>query len=69
MKNINYNLTKMLLAKLDNVWRLEKFYVKDAKKAKCKSAKALEQMLKDEKKHIEMLKNEISRKVKQNKFD
>ena len=68
MQNINYDLIKLLNCKLDNVWRLEKFYCKDAKDADCKSIKALEQILEDERRHIEMLKKEIKARMDANLF-
>ena len=69
MKNVNYDLLKMLHSKLDNVWRLEKFYVRDAKKEKCQSATILDQILKDEKKHVKLLQNIIQSKIKKNIFN
>ncbi len=69
MKNINYDLLKLLHSTLDNVWRLENYYIRDAKAAKCHSVKALEQMLKNERKHAETLKKEISMRMNARKFD
>lgn len=69
MKNINYDLIKLLHSKLDTVWRLEKYYVEDAKEAKCHSTSAMEQILEDEKKHLEMLRKEIALRVENNIFD
>lgn len=59
MKNINYDLLKLLHTKLDTVWRLEKHYIEDAEKANCHSIKAMKQMLEDDKRHIAMLNEEI----------
>lgn len=59
MKNINYDLIKLLHTSLDKVWRLEKFYVKDAEDAKCHSVATLKKMLEDEKRHAQMLRDEI----------
>ena len=69
MKNINYDLLKMLQSKLDNVWRLEKYYVDDAKTAKCHSVSALERILEEEKKHVETLREEIKMRMEANIFD
>jgi hypothetical protein len=63
MKNINYDLLELLHAKLDTAWRLEHHFIQDAQEAKCHSLEALQQILKDEKKHIEMLRDEIRRRV------
>ncbi len=69
MKNINYDLLKMLHAKLDSIWRLEKFYVKDADIAKCHSKGALEKILSDEREHAKMLHEEIRARMNANIFD
>lgn len=69
MKNINYDLIKLLHMKLDSVWRLEKFYIKDADEAKCHSAPALEKILKDDKEHVKMLQEEIRGRVNAGVFD
>lgn len=69
MKNINYDLIKLLHMSLDKIWRLEKFYIKDADKAKCHSLPALKQMLKDEKHHAEMLRDEIKMRMNAGVFD
>jgi len=70
MKNYNYNLVKMLHGKLDDLWRIEKFYIRDAQKSKSKSCeKMYKEMKKDIEKHIEMLQNEIARHVGHKKFD
>lgn len=69
MKNINYDLIKLLHAVSDIIWRLEKHYVSDAEEAKCHSASALEQILENEKKHAEMLANEIQMRCEAKIFD
>jgi len=69
MKNINYDLIKLLHIKLDVVWRLEKFYIKDANEAKCHSVPALEKMLEEEKKHVKMLQDEIKGRIKADVWD
>ncbi|HBI25358.1 MAG: hypothetical protein UT41_C0001G0533 [Candidatus Wolfebacteria bacterium GW2011_GWC2_39_22] len=63
MKNINYDLLKLLHTKLDTVWRLEKHYIEDAEKVQCHSVDALKQMLEDDKKHIAMLNEEIKMRM------
>lgn len=59
----------MLHAKLDSIWRLEKFYVKDADVAKCHSKGALEKILSDEREHAKMLHEEIKARMNANIFD
>lgn len=69
MQNINYDLIKMLHCKLDSAWRLEKYYINDANEKQCHSAGALEEILKDDRKHIEMLTKEIKMRMDNNIFD
>lgn len=69
MKNINYDLVKLLQNKLDNCWRLEKFYYKDAVEAQCKSVDTLKKILDDERQHVEMIKNEIEARINAGVFD
>jgi rubrerythrin len=69
MKNINYDLVKLLHTTLDTIWRLENYYVKDAEEAKCHSVSALKQILEDEKKHAEMLREEIKMRIEAGVFD
>jgi hypothetical protein len=69
MKNINYDLIKTLHSKLDNIWRIEKYYIKDANKVKCHSVPAWKEILEDEKKHAEKLKKEIELRIKAKVFD
>lgn len=63
MKNINYDLIKLLHMALDDIWRLEKYYVKDAKTAKCHSVKALQRMLEQKQKDAQDLVNEIKMRM------
>lgn len=69
IKNINYDLIKLLHCKMDNAWRLEKFYCDDAKKESCKSLETLQKILDDEKQHVEMLKSKIKEKMEAGIFD
>lgn len=69
MKNINYDLLKLLHTKLDTVWRLEKHYIGDAEVAKCHSVGAMEKILEEEKKHIEMLNDEIKMRMDAGEWD
>ena len=69
MKNINYDLIKLLHMKLDSVWRLEKYYIRDANDAKCHSIPALEKMLEDDEKHVKMLQEEIKGRIEAGVFD
>ena len=64
-----YDLLKLLHSTLDNVWRLEKYYVKDANDAKCHSVACLETILKDEQKHAEMQAAEIKMPMDAGVFD
>lgn len=68
MKNINYDLVKLLHNKLDTCWRLEKFYCKDALDAQCESISALNKILEDEKIHVEMIRREIEKRIKAGLF-
>lgn len=69
MKNINYDLVKLLHTTADTVWRLENYYVKDAEAAKCHSIPALKEMLEAERKHMEMLREEIAMRAKYDVFN
>jgi hypothetical protein len=55
MKNVNYNLIKTLHGTLDDVWRLEKYYINDAEKERCESQGVLKTMLQQRKKDAESL--------------
>jgi len=69
MKDINYDLVKLLHRKLDTVGRLEKHYIKDAEEAKCHSVPALKKILEEEKRHAKVLAEEISMRSNDGKFD
>jgi len=69
MKNVNYNLIKVLLGKLDDVWRVEKHYLNDVKGMKCNCSKILKKIWQDDEKHIAMLRKEIASHVVRKKFD
>jgi hypothetical protein len=69
MKDINYDLIKLLQVKLDTVARLERSCIKDAEEARCHSLPALKQILEDEKKHAEAIAEEIRMRVKANVFN
>ncbi len=70
MKNANYNLVKMLLTKLDDSWRVERHYAKDAAAMGCAECqKILEKILADDKKHIESLREELAKHIKDKNFD
>jgi len=69
VKNINYDLVKLLNSKMDNIWRLEKFYCEDAKEAQCKSIDSLHKILEDEKRHLKMLKKEIQNRINAGAFE
>lgn len=63
MKDVNYDLVKLLHSTLDIVWRLEHHYIKDAEAVKCHSVPALQLILEDEKKHARMLSDEIKMRM------
>jgi hypothetical protein len=69
MKNINYDLVKLLHHSLDEAWKLEKFYLKDAKKSTCNCSKVLKRLLDDNQKHIAMLREEIEHHSRLKKFE
>lgn len=70
MKNANYNLVKMLLTKLDDAWRVEKYYATDAAELACKDCQAvLRKILADDQKHVEMLREELAKHIKEKKFE
>ncbi len=59
MKNVNYNLLKLLHSALDNEWRIDKHYINDAKGV-CKNCeKLLGEMKSDLVKQIANLKSEL----------
>ncbi|MBU1032479.1 MAG: hypothetical protein ABII13_00690 [Patescibacteria group bacterium] len=59
MKNVNYNLLKLLHNQLDDLWRIEKHYAKDAKRTKCNCLKLLQKMRKEMQANIDALKKEL----------
>jgi hypothetical protein len=62
MKNLNYNLIKLLHNSLDDSWRVEKHCLKDARSAGCKSCqKLLAKMRTQFKGNTQALQREISR--------
>ena len=69
MKDINYDLVKLLQQKLSTAWQLEHFCIEDAENAQCHSTPALREILKDEKRHAKMIAEEIKMRVEAGKFD
>jgi hypothetical protein len=69
MKDINYDLVKLLHKKLDTIAQLERHYIKDAEEARCHSVDALRQILSDERQHAEVLAQEISLRSEAGKFN
>lgn len=69
MKDINYDLVKLLQQKLSTAWQLEHFCIEDAETAQCHSLPALQEILKDEKRHAKMIAEEIRMRVEAGKFD
>jgi hypothetical protein len=70
MKNANYNLVKMLLAKLDDVWRVERFYSADADEMGCSTCRAImDKILEQDRQHVEALRAELAKHISDEKFD
>lgn len=69
MRNVNYNLIKLLHTTLDTIWRLENYYIKDAGEAKCHSLACLQEMLETEKKYAQALREEIKMRIEAGVFD
>lgn len=68
MKNYNYDIIKMLFAALDDSWRIEKYYLEDAKQCShCHDIFA--KMKKDIDGHIEALRGEIIKHSKEDNFN
>jgi hypothetical protein len=68
LKNHNHDLIHSLSEKLDAVWRYQNHYLKDSEG--CKNCVDMwKKFIEDDEKHIEMLKEEISRHIKENRFD
>jgi len=68
LKNHNHDLVHSLSEKCDAVWRYKNDYLKNSEK--CSSCiKMWEKLMEDDEKHIEILKEEISRHIKENRFD
>jgi hypothetical protein len=69
MKNSNYNLVKLLLRKFDDIWRMEKFYVKDSRLT-CKDCQAvLKKIIAADKHNADMLRAELAKHIKDKRFD
>lgn len=70
MKNSNYNLVKLLLRKLDDLWRLEKFYLKDARMHSCKDCeRILKKIAAIDRTNADLLREELGKHIKGKKFD
>lgn len=69
MKAINHDLVSLLKTKLDTIQALEGHCIKDAEEAKCHSLPALHQILEEEKKHAQMLAEEIRMRADAGVFD
>lgn len=70
MTNCNHNLIHELSVKLDALWRYDQ-YIQDAKTNGCpdRCCELFQKIKEDVQKHIEMLKEEIARHVKENNFN
>jgi hypothetical protein len=68
LKNYNHDLLHSLSEKSDAVWRYKKEFLKNA--SGCDAcAKLWKKLMEDDEKHIGMLKEEIERHVKGNRFN
>jgi GR25 family glycosyltransferase involved in LPS biosynthesis len=68
LKNHNHDLVHSLSEKLDAVWRYQREYLKNAKG--CSSCiKIWKKLMTDDEKHVKILKEEISRHIKRNRFN
>ncbi len=68
MKNVNYNVLKLLHNQLDDLWRIERHYLKDAKGCRCSCAKLLKGMQRQLKGNVEALKKELAAHQRVNKL-
>lgn len=68
MKNTNYNVLKLLHGTLDDLWRIEKHYLKDAKGGKCGCVKLMKRMRQELAGQAEDLRSELSAHMKANKL-
>jgi len=59
MKNLHYDLIKLLHGKLDDAWRIEKHYLADADCDECREM--FEKLLAADREQIEMLSRELKR--------
>lgn len=70
MKNANYNLVKLLLRKLDDSWRVERHYEKDAEAMSCKDCQAiLRKILDADRRHVDLLRKELAKHIKTKTFE
>lgn len=69
MQAINHDLVKLLSQTLDTIKQLEHQCIHDAEEAKCHSLPALKQILEDNKRHADMLAEEIRMRVKAEVFN
>lgn len=68
MKNSNYNVVKLLHGALDDLWRIEKHYLKDAKGARCGCPKLLKRLQGRLRESAEALKKELMAHAKADKL-
>lgn len=67
-KDHNHDLVHAITKKNDAVWRYQKYYLKTSQG--CEHCTSLwNKLIEDDNKHIEMLKEEIERHVKEGRFD
>lgn len=59
MDNHTFDLVKMLHQKMDMLARMEKYYVQDAESMGSECAKAMQGMMGDERRHVDMLTKEL----------
>ena len=61
MKNLHYDLIKLLHGRLDYAWRIEKHYAADADCDKCRAL--FEKFLAVDREQIEMLSRELAKHI------
>ena len=68
MKDHNHDLVQALHHVNDQNWRIEKYYMPNAK-GEDTCTKLWQQLLQDGKKHEQMLRDEIAKHVQEKRFD
>ncbi len=68
VSNVNHDLIQVMSEKLDGVWRYDK-YIEDAERENCPQCADLFRRLKaEDQRHVEQIRGEIERHVRQGTF-